>query len=50
MSVDMRLKGKYRNGKTYKNVGSQNHNGNVRRKRRSVDMRKFTGTGRDWYR
>ena len=48
--MDMRLKSKYRNGRAYKNVGSPNHGGNVRKKRRTIDLRKHTGTGRDWYR
>jgi hypothetical protein len=49
MPVVMPLKAKYRHPRAYKNVGSQNHANTVVHKRRSIDNRKRTGTGRDWY-
>jgi hypothetical protein len=49
MPVLMPLKAKYRHPRAYKNVGAQNHTNSVVHKRRTVDNRKRTGTGRDWY-
>lgn len=51
MTPAMRLKEKYRHPGIAKHVGAQNHNGTTaRRKRRTIDTRKGTGTGRDRYR
>jgi hypothetical protein len=50
MPVVMPLKEKYRHPRAYKQVGAQNHGGTSVHKRRTIDNRKRTGTGRDWYR
>jgi hypothetical protein len=50
MTVEMKLKKKYRAPGAGKHVSAQNHGGTVAHKRRAVDLRRRTGTGRDWYR
>jgi hypothetical protein len=49
MTVLMPLKQKYRHPRAYKQVGTANHSDHSSHKRRTLDNRKRTGTGRDWY-
>jgi hypothetical protein len=50
MTVEMPLKKKYCAPGKCKHVTAQNHSGTTVHKRRTIDQRKRTGTGRDWYR
>jgi hypothetical protein len=50
MTVAMPLKQKYRTTGKTKRGSAANHTGSTVKKRRTIDERKRTGTGRDWYR
>jgi hypothetical protein len=50
VTQSMSLKKKYRAPGASKHTAVQNHGGSVVHKRRTIDQRKRTGTGRDWYR
>jgi hypothetical protein len=50
VTVEMQLKKKYRAPGRCKRTSSEQQSGTVVKKRRTIDQRKRTGTGRDWYR
>jgi hypothetical protein len=50
MTVEIPLKKKYCVAGQRKHVSTQNHSGTTVKKRRTIDQRKRTGSGRDWYR